>query len=74
MTSDKHDSMTSIPSLQYAIQNLGDRLVNQMNTFQLSVTNAIFNMTENVRNREGNLDAEVEDTEDTADTVDTVKA
>lgn len=71
MASEKQDSMTSIPSLQYAIQNLGDRLVNQMSTFQLSVTNAIFNMTENVRNREGNLDAEVEDTADTADTVKT---
>ncbi len=42
------------PSLQRTVQNLGDRLVGQMNSFELSVSNAIYNLTELLRVREEN--------------------
>lgn len=44
----------SYPSLQRTVQNLGDRLVGQMNSFEWSVSNAIYNLTELLRVREGN--------------------
>ena len=52
--------MSGYPSLQRTVQNLGDRLVGQMNSFELSVANAMHNLTEFLRVREGKEKAEVE--------------
>ena len=63
MTPDKSgcfDRTPSYPSLQRTVQNLGDRLVGQMNSFEISVASAIKNVTEFLRVREGKEEADVE--------------
>ena len=46
--------------MQRTVQNLGDRLVGQMNSFEISVASAIKNLTEFLRVREGKEEADVE--------------